>query len=193
MLESASPSASPSPAARRVAAPGDVDGDGATDGVSVTATTVTVALSTGGSVSAPIVDSDLPRPAVSGLADLDRDGRNEVWLETARGASTSFVQAYRFDGTALRELTLDGGHIRFGIGGSATHGDGFTCTESGELVVTTAESDDGSTYRVRSITYRVAGTVLQRVLETTSAAPSLEDPRVRAAYQVDCGSVGESD
>jgi hypothetical protein len=189
----ASPEASPSPSAQRVAAPGDVDGDGATDGISVTATAVTVSLTTGGTVSAPVVDSDVPRPAVSGLADLDRDGRNEVWLETARGASTSFVQAYRFDGTALRELTFEGGHIRFGIGGSSTHGDGFTCTDRGELRVMTAESDDGTTFRVRSITYRVAGAALERVAEVSSTATSMEDPRVRAAYQVDCGSVGESD
>lgn len=157
------------------------------------ATKVTVALTTGGTVSAPIVDSDVPKPGVSGLADLDRDGRNEVWLETARGASTSFVQAYRYDGTALRELTFDGGHIRFGIGGSATHGDGFACTDDGRLVVTTAESDDGTTFLIRTRTYRVSGSTLERLVETTATATSMEDPRVRAAYQVDCGSVGESD
>jgi hypothetical protein len=185
-----STAASQAPAA---ASPGDVDGDGAADGVSVSATAVTVSLSGGGSVSAPIVDSDVPKPAVSGLADLDRDGRNEVWVETARGASTSFVQAYRYDGSALRELTYAGGHIRFGIGGSVTHGDGFACTDAGRLVVTTAESDDGTSYRVRSLTYRVSGGSLERVLETSATAPSMDDPRVRAAYQVDCGSVGESD
>jgi hypothetical protein len=130
---------------------------------------------------------------VSGLADLDRDGRNEVWLETARGASTSFVQAYRYDGTALHELTYDGGHIRFGIGGSVTHGDGFTCGGDGQLVVSTAESDDGSTYRVRRRTFRVSGSELVLQLETNATATSSADPRVRSAYQVDCGSVGESD
>jgi hypothetical protein len=188
---SVQPSATSSPT--KPAAPGDVDGDGAADGVMVTATEVTVALSGGGRVSAPIADSDLPKPAVSGLADLDRDGRNEVWLETARGASTSFVQAYRYDGAALRELTYDGGHIRFGIGGSVTHGDGFTCTDNGSLVVSTAESDDGSTYRVRRRTFRVSGATLVLALETVATTTSRDDARVRSAYQVDCGSVGESD
>ena len=116
-----------------------------------------------------------------------------MWLETARGATTSFVQVYRYDGTTLRELTYAGGHIRFGIGGSVTHGDGFACTEDGRLRVTTAESDDGATYLVRTREYRVSGGTLERVLETTGTATSMDDPRVRAAYQVDCGSVGESD
>jgi hypothetical protein len=175
-----------------VAAPGDVDGDGQADTVTVTATKLTVDLSGGGSVAAPIVQSDVPKPVVSGLQDLDRDGHAEVWVETARGASTSFVQAYRYDGTRLSELTFAGGHIRFGIGGSVTHGDGFSCTPEGHLVVSTAESDDGTSYRIRTRSFRVSGASLVLLSDRTATAPSMDDPRVRAAYQVDCGSVGES-
>ncbi|MDT7537596.1 MAG: hypothetical protein QOI82_1181 [Actinomycetota bacterium] len=159
----------------------------------VSATQVSVTLSGGGTVTAPIVESDVPKPLVSGLHDLDLDGRNEIWVETARGASTSFVQAYRYDGKTLKELTFDGGHIRFGIGGSVTHGDGFTCTDNGQLVVSTAESNDGKSYRVHDVSYRVSGFTLIRLLETFATASSMDDPRVRAAYQVECGSVGESD
>jgi hypothetical protein len=173
--------------------PGDVDGDGAADAVTVSSDTLTVALSGGGTATAPIVDAEVPKPVVSGLHDLDLDGRNEVWLETARGASTSFVQAYRYDGKALRELTYEGGHIRFGIGGSVTHGDGFSCTDAGRLVVRTAESDDGTAFRVRNRTFHVEGSTLVLDGETAVTASSMDDPRVRAAYQVDCGSVGESD
>jgi hypothetical protein len=168
-----------------------VDGDGTADAVTLTATRVTVVLSGGGTVSAPIVESDVPKPTVSGLEDLDRDGRAEVWIETARGASTSFVQAYRYDGKKLAELTFQGGHIRFGIGGSVTHGDGFTCTDNGQLLVSTAESDNGTSYRVHNTTYRVSGSTLVRLFETFATADSMDDPRVRAAYQVSCGSVGE--
>jgi hypothetical protein len=170
-----------------------VDGDGEADRVTVTAETLTVALSGGGTVNAPIVESDVPKPVVSGLHDLDLDGRNEIWVETARGASTSFVQAYRYDGTALAEVTYQGGHIRFGIGGSVTHGDGFACTDTGRLVVRTAESDDGTSFRVRTRTFRPAKATLVLEHETSVTAPSMDDPRVRAAYQVECGSVGESD
>jgi hypothetical protein len=190
----ASPSAAPpSPTPVPLAAPGDVDGDGQADTVTVTATSVTVRLSGGGTVSAPIVEPDVPKPVVSGLQDLDRDGHAEIWVETARGASTSFVQVYRYDGTKLSELTFAGGHIRFGIGGSVTHGDGFACTDTGRLIVSTAESDDGTSYRVRTRTFRVSGATLVLVTDRNATAPSMDDPRVRAAYQVDCGPVGESD
>jgi hypothetical protein len=188
----ASPSPAPSPSVAPGAAPGDVDGDGQADTVTVTATKLTVDLSGGGSVAAPIVESDVPKPVVSGLQDLDRDGHAEVWVETARGASTSFVQAFRYDGTKLSELTFAGGHIRFGIGGSVTHGDGFSCTPDGHLVVSTAESDNGTSYRIRTRSFRVSGASFVLLSDRTATAPSMDDPRVRAAYQVDCGSVGES-
>jgi hypothetical protein len=159
--------------------------------VRVTDTKVSVVLSGGGTVSAPIVDADVPNPALSGSYDIDLDGRVELFVETTRGASTTFVSAYRFDGNRLFELTYQGGHLPLGFGGSVTHGDGFTCTHPGRLQVTTAESDDGSTYRVRTVTYRVVGASFVRIAETSVTAASMDDPRVRAAYEVDCGSVGE--
>jgi hypothetical protein len=192
---SAAPVPSPpgsSAAAATGATPGDVDGDGGADTVTVTATTLAVALSGGGRATAPIVDAQVP-PRVSGLFDVDRDGHAEVFVETARGASTGFVQIYRYDGRSLRELTFDGAPIRFGIGGSVTHGDGFACTGSGQLVVRSAESDDGSTYRVRSRIFRISGASVQLQSDTTVTAPSMDDARVRQAYQVDCGAVGEGD
>ena len=183
---SASPADSPRPAV-----PGDVDGDGTVDEVGVSATTVTVSLSSGGRVVAPVVGSDVPQPAVSGLFDVDDDGRAEVFVETARGASTAFVQMFRYDGKALYEVTYDGGHQRFGIGGSVTHGEGFSCPGDGRLLVHRAETFNGTAYTVRTRVYRLVEAVLRLEGETTVTAPSMEDPRVGAAYQVDCGSVGE--
>jgi hypothetical protein len=190
-------SAAPPPSAAptrvpKVAAPDDVDGDGVKDTVTVTASTLTVALSGGGRATAPIVDAQVP-PKISGLTDLDGDGRAEVFVETARGASTTFVQAYRYDGKTLRELTSDGAPIRFGIGGSVTHGDGFSCTGDGRLAVRSAESEDGSTYRVRTRVFRISGGTLVLQSDATVTAPSMNDDRVRQAYQVDCGSVGAGD
>jgi hypothetical protein len=171
--------------------PGDVDGDGAVDTVTVTPTLVSVRLTRGGVVSAPVVESDLPQPALSGLFDVDGDGRAEVFVETARGASTAFVQLYRYDGRVLQEVTYDGGRQRFGIGGSVTHGEGFSCPGDGRLLVGQAETFNGSAYTVRTRTYRLEDSVLRLVGETSVTAPSIEDPRVGAAYQVACGSVGE--
>jgi hypothetical protein len=187
-----SPSASEAPSARPApAGPGDVDGDGQADTVTVTSTAVNVALSGGGSVSALLVDTDVPQVAVSGLYDVDGDGRAEVFVETARGASTSFVQFYRYDGKELAEVTYDGGHVRLGIGGSVTHGEGFSCPGDGTLVERRAETLNGTAYTIRTRTFRLTGHALTLLDETSATATSLDDPRVGAAYQVDCGSVGE--
>lgn len=192
--------ANPTPSATVTTAPptrskpavdGDVDGDGKPDSIRTSATVVTVELSsTGKTVTAPI-HAEAPRKApVLGSKDLDRDGFAEVFLETAQGASTSFATPYRFDGTALRELQLDGGPVRLGIGGSITHGDGFRCTPAGQLEVRSAESTDGVSFTVHVDLYRLTATQLVLVKSSTSKAKQ-GDPAVEDSYNVDCGSVGE--
>jgi hypothetical protein len=185
-----SPTASATPATRHVPAlNGDVDGDGTKDSVRATAELLTVELSGGGTVTAP-VHAESPRsPAVLGYADVDRDGRSEVFLETAEGASTQFATPYRYDGKALHELQLDDGPARLGIGGSVTHGDGFRCV-SGRLQVLSSDSQDGTTYTVHTDTYRLGTTELLLLSSSTKQAKA-GDPLVEASYQPDCGSVGD--
>lgn len=189
---SATPSPTPSatPTSRHVPAlNGDVDGDGVKDAVRATAELLTVDLSSGGTVTAP-VHAESPRsPAILGYADVDLDGRSEVFLETAEGASTQFATPYRFDGKALHEMQLDQGPARLGIGGSVTHGDGFRCV-SGRLQVLSSDSQDGTTYTVHVDTYRLGATDLVLLSSTTKQAKQ-GDPLVEASYQPDCGSVGD--
>jgi len=157
--------------------------------VRATAELLTVELSGGGTVTAP-VHADSPRSApVLGYADVDLDGRSEVFLETAEGASTQFVTPYRYDGKALHELQLDEGPARLGIGGSVTHGDGFRCT-GGKLVILSSDSTDGTTYTVHVDTYSVGKTALTLVSSKTQTAKQ-GDPIVEASYQPDCGNVGD--
>jgi hypothetical protein len=187
----ASPSSSPARSRTKPAIAGDVDGDGQPDTVRTTATLLTVVLSsTGKSVTAPI-HADSPRKTpVLGSTDVDRDGFAEVFLQTAQGASTSFATPYRFDGTTLRELQVDGGPVRLGIGGSLTHGDGFQCNSAGQLVVRSAESSDGKAFVVRTKIYRLAAQQLVLVKSSTVSAKQ-GDLIVQQSYAVDCGSVGE--
>lgn len=190
-----SPTASPTPSATPTAARqvpalnGDVDGDGTKDSVRATAELLTVELSGGGTVTAP-VHAESPRSApVLGYADIDRDGRSEVFLETAEGASTQFVTPYRYDGKVLHELQLEEGPARLGMGGSVTHGDGFRCT-GGKLQILSSDSADGKTYTVHVNTYAIGRTTLD-LLSTKTQQAKQGDPLVEASYHPDCGSVGD--
>ena len=188
----AAPSPTPTGTATRVGGftDGDVDGDGRRDVIQPGSTLLRVTLSSTGSVvTAPVHKEDPGAPTLLGTGDVDGDGRAEVFLQTAEGASTEFATPYRFDGTALRELQLDGGPARLGIGGSVTHGDGFRCT-GGLLEVRQAESTDGTTYTVRADRYAVQGA--QLVLKGSSTTKGTQgSAAVESAYNADCGTVGD--
>lgn len=187
-----SPTSSPTPAVRRAAIDGDVDGDGTPDAVKATTTLLTVTLSASGKrVTAPVHADSPAAPEVLGSTDVDRDGRAEVFVKTVQGASTGFATPYRFDGTALRELTLDGQPALLGFGGGAQHGDGFRCTDAGQIEVRKAEADQaGTTFTVELSVYRLSPTALVRVRTTTSTAAQ-GSAELEASYTIDCGSVGE--
>lgn len=176
-------------APRGPAVQGDVDGDGEPDEVQVGAQLRVVLSGSGRTVSSPI-EADTT-PVASGIEDVDRDGRGEVFVRTAQGSSTTFLTPYRYDGARLAPLTVDGQAVRLGIGGSATHGDGFSCTDAGTLVVRSAQRQDDATWDVTTTTYEVAGTALTVVERGGAAGLAEDDPRVGQAYLVDCRSVGE--
>lgn len=187
------PSAVPAPdttaAPLRPAAQGDVDGDGEPDEVTV-GTSLAVRLSGSRRTITSAFQTDAaPQPA--GSEDVDRDGRAEVFLRTGQGSSTTFLTPFRYDGRTFAPLTIDGEQAELGVGGSATHGDGFSCTEAGTLVVREASSDDGTTFTVTTTTYRIDGHRLVQTRRTTAQARGMDDPLVGEAYLVDCRSVGE--
>jgi hypothetical protein len=190
---STTPTVTPSAAPTRAvpAADRDVDGDGLRDAITATATVLRITLSSTGKVVTAPVHADDPRPTqLLGTADIDRDGRAEVFLQTAEGASTQFATPYRFDGTSLRELQLDGAPARLGIGGSVTHGDGFRCLPTGQLEVRQAQSSDGSSFAVQARRYAVVGD--QLVLRASSSTRAKQgDAAVQSAYTADCGTVGD--
>ncbi len=187
------PSEAPSggPARTAPAFRGDVDGDGDPDVVALDGD-LAVELSDGGrTVTAPVL-ADAP-PRVAGAEDVDRDGRAEVFVRTAQGSSTTFLTPYRYDGTTFAPLLLDGQHVRLGIGGSVTHGEGFSCTEDGRLVVRSALRQDDGTWDLTSLTYQVVGHALAQVDAGDEAGVAESDPRVGGSYLVDCRSVGEGE
>ena len=184
--------ATPTKAARRIPArEGDVDGDGTADSIRSRGSLLSIELSGSGKTITAPVHKDGPGDAgLLGTDDVDRDGFAEVFLETGSGASTTFATPYRFDGTVLRELQLDGGPARLVIGGSVTHGDGFTCLPSGRLEVRSADSPDGAEFTVHVDDYKLVGA--QLVLQKSSSSHAKQgDPAVESSYEVHCGSVGD--
>jgi hypothetical protein len=167
----------------------DVDGDGEVDAITTSDGLLTVRLSgTGRTVTAVVTTEEPGAAPVVGTADVDRDGRAEVFLRTGQGASTTFVTPYRFDGTTLRVVLLAGEQVQLGIGGSVTHGDGFRCTGDGLLEVSKAETEDGEAYTVAIETYRLRGDELVAVRSSTTAARQ-GDLAVERAYTASCGTV----
>ena len=186
------PSASGPRTPAEPAAQGDVDGDGEPDEITYEAGEAVVALSGGGVLRAGVEADIAPEdPVTAGVEDLDRDGRAEVFVKVGQGASTGFLLVLRYDGTRLAALQREGAALLLAYGGSATHGDGFSCTDAGTLLVRTASSDDGKAYVLQTVTYRVRGDAVVETGRTSATGTGMEDPAVAAAYVVDCRSVGE--
>lgn len=180
------------PAATGPAAQGDVDGDGEPDEITYEGSEAVVALSDGGVLRAGVeADIVLEDPVTAGVEDLDRDGRAEVFVKVGQGASTGFLLVLRHDGTRLAALQRDGAPLLLAYGGSATHGDGFSCTDAGTLLVRSASSDDGEAYALQTVTYRVRGDAVVETGRTSATGTGMDDPAVARAYVVDCRSVGE--
>ena len=180
------------PSATGPAAQGDVDGDGEPDEITYEASEAVVALSGGGVLRAGVEADIAPEdPVTAGVEDLDRDGRAEVFVKVGQGASTGFLLVLRYDGTRLATLQREGAPLLLAYGGSATHGDGFSCTDAGTLLVRTASSDDGEAYVLQTVTYRVRGDAVLEAGRTSATGTGMEDPAVAAAYVLDCRSVGE--
>ena len=93
----------------RPPAPDDVDGDGRTDTVSIPAPgTLEIHYGSGRTerVSFEAYPSDDGR--LVGLADADRDGRDEVFVPVGTGAFTDQTSVFRYADGRLQLVTLDG-------------------------------------------------------------------------------------
>ena len=148
----------------RPAVPGDVDGDGRPDTVSVTASgTVQVRYATG-STDTVSVDTIGPEGRLRGLADADADGRSEVFVHVGAGAYTEQISVLRYVDGRLRPVTLDGRQVELVSGASLRHSSAWACRPpAAPILQWFGDSDDGPTYRGTLVSYRFSGAALVRV------------------------------
>jgi hypothetical protein len=139
----------------------DVDGDGRPDTVSIPAPgTLQVHYGTGRTerVRFEAAPGD---GRLQGVVDADRDGRDEVFVHVARGASTDQTSMFRYVGGGLRQVTLDGHDLVLVSGASVRNASTWGCRPtSAPIVQWFASSSDGVTYSGPLRSYRFAAATL---------------------------------
>ena len=189
----------PAPPTTRPAAY-DVDGDGRRDTVRIVERAnslatgrwdLSVTLSKGGTVTGVVSAEPQVRPAVLGVADGDLDGDGEVFVRVGGGASTTTYTPYTLVEDGMAEVrTPDGKALRLVVGGSVTHGDGFSCADvdkaaGRELVVLSVVSNEGTTFEGTRTTYGWNDDRVTR-LGTKRFTGEQGDPAVEKSYEIDC-------
>ncbi len=173
----------------------DLDGDGAAEEIttyvspSEGAWHLRVVFGVGGGVDGPIEGSDPFTPArPMGANDVDGDGTKEIFASVTSGASTQFAGLWVVDGCSVTRVTdaFSGNPFLLGMGGSVGHQDGFRCT-GGSLETNSAEANaDGTEYFTDVRTYRLDGSELRLMTESTYR---MTPDEAFAATVVDCPGV----
>lgn len=206
--------APPASAVRVTRAEGDFDGDGASDTATVYGTGTATQPSPyhlhielaneRGRVDAAIVDAAtddsstvkvLGGAELSATAGLPPDGSGaEVFVQVGSGASAALVGVYQLRDCTLTRLVgpLNQQPSLFAIGGSVTHLDGLRCDGASggqRLVVLSATSDDGITYKATETRLQVEADHFNSLEPATSSTVDASDPRLRSFSNLDCPGV----
>src|SRR5262245_57492304 len=127
-----------------------------------------------------------------GAADVDRDGKDEIFAQTGAGASTATIGLFTLDGCDIAPITFDGAPTQFPVGASAGATNGLQCsndpTGPATIRAYAGASSDGESYDVTWADLELDGTVLTQV-EEGSAAASYGDEQYVAASTFHCGDV----
>jgi hypothetical protein len=146
----------------------DLDGDGARQSIALARTTGSGprwVLATGapggggGLLTATVPDADTGQALrLTGRADVDGDGDEEVVIRADEGASTEMVYVWGLHGCDWTPVTVGNGREMGGflVGASVMHGDGATCTYGARNELRTYQSrriDSTDRHRVTVQTY----------------------------------------
>lgn len=178
-------------------ATGDVDGDGTDDTLEVLhdgAGTwfLQVTLGSGGSTVMELTTDGVGGAEMIGAADIDEDGKEELFVQTGAGASAAIIGIFTVQGGCdLEAVTFDGAPAAFPVGASIGATSGLQCSNAPEppgIFAFAGASSDGQTYDVTTAELQLSGTLLTQVGETTGTA-NYGDELYTAASTFHCDDV----
>jgi len=196
--EPCAPVSLPGAASRVTEATADVDGDGATDAVRAYLLSddywhVQVALAAGGGGDLALTTFGESSVAALGGADVDGDGRDEIWARTGSGASATILGIVTFRECVLARVTFEGGDpAELPVGGSVGTASGAECgarvDPTAHLTTYVASNTGGDQYEVTATEYSLEGSVLVKRGSTTTNA-SVGDELFGRATGFSCGDL----
>lgn len=179
-------------------AAGDVDGDGASDAMRTYRLAdgdwhLQVALAAGGGSDLAITTFGESSVVVLGGADVDHDGRDEIWARTGSGASATILGLVRLRECELERVAFEGGDpAELPVGGSVGTASGVECDaragSATHLTTYVASNIGGDQYEVTATAHSLEGSVLVKRGSTTTNA-SIGDELFSRATGFSCGDL----
>ncbi|HEX4866446.1 MAG TPA: hypothetical protein VFV32_02345 [Acidimicrobiales bacterium] len=175
---------------------GEVDGDGRPDALRTFLVGdvwhLQVEVAAGGGADLDLATSDAGGVGLVGGADVDGDGRDEIWARVGSGASATILGLARYDACALVRVTIAGSPADLPVGGSVGSAAGVECRSSGadaDLSVFSAMHRDESQYDVTTTSYELQGPELVPGSTSTSSVDAADDAFIRYT-SFTCGELG---
>lgn len=141
-----------------------------------------VAVAAGGGADLELATVDAGGVGLIGGADVDGDGRDEIWARVGSGASATILGLVRYDGCALARVTIAGVPAELPVGGSVGSAAGVECRSpevDADLSVFSAMHRDDSAYEVTATQYDLVGTELVPGGSATSSVDASDEAFVR--------------
>jgi len=165
----------------------ELDGDGAPDTMRTyllgQAWHLQVEAGAGGGADLELAGADSGGVGLVGGADVDGDGRAEIWSRVGSGASATILGLVRYDACALTRVVLPGGlPVELPVGGSVGSAAGVECRSGevdGDLTVFSALHREEGRYEVTATQHTLEGATLVPGASDVSEVSAADDEFVR--------------
>jgi hypothetical protein len=141
-----------------------------------------VQVAAGGGAELDLATADAGGVGLVGGADVDGDGRDEIWARVGSGASATILGLARYDACALVRVAIAGAPAELPVGGSVGSAAGIECRSPGvdaDLSVFSAMHRDESQYDVTATEYDLQGAELVPGTSSTSTVDAADDAFIR--------------